>query len=369
MTEKLKCGIIGTGWIAGNYADSFSRLTDCRITAVADHTRAKAEAFCRRFGLTDTRIYESDSDMLAAEELDMVCVCTANGMHAPCSVAAMKKGVHVLCEKPMSVTLDEAREMVRVSEESGCLLSIAFQPRMDANMRKLKEIVQSGLLGQVYYVQTGGGRRRGIPTPFGTSFIEKKNAGLGALGDIGCYSLDMVLNALGYPKPLTVSGYTSRYFGTDPAYYQRENKPAGYAAKFDVDDFAAAFIRLEGGTVLDFRIAWAMNIDSPCDTVLLGTKAGLRVRAEACWSGGLSRPMTLYYEENGQQLERDIPLEDGDPNIFDAKVRAFCDCVRAKNAGRPFELESPGSQILVNQAILSAIEESARLGREIELAL
>ena len=62
------------------------------------------------------------------------------------------------------------------------------------------------MLGKVYYIQTGGGRRRGIPN---STFIEKKTAGIGALGDIGCYSLDVVLNAIGYPKPLTVSGYKS----------------------------------------------------------------------------------------------------------------------------------------------------------------
>ena len=70
-------------------------------------------------------------------------------------------------------------------------------------MQKIREIVQSGVLGKVYYIQTGGGRRRGIPN---STFIEKKTAGIGALGDIGCYSLDMVLNAIGYPRPLTVIG-------------------------------------------------------------------------------------------------------------------------------------------------------------------
>ena len=82
-------------------------------------------------------------------------------------------------------------------------------------MRMIKSICESGTLGEIYYIQTGGGRRRGIP---GRTFIEDKTAGIGALGDIGCYSLDMVLNAIGYPKPLTVSGYTSDFFGKNPKY-------------------------------------------------------------------------------------------------------------------------------------------------------
>lgn len=96
-------------------------------------------------------------------------------------------------------------------------------------MKMIKKIVESGELGDIYYIQTGGGRRRGIPTPYGTSFIESDKGAIGALGDIGCYSLDMVLNAIGYPKPLTVSGYKSAYFGKNPAYFEAEGKPAEYA--------------------------------------------------------------------------------------------------------------------------------------------
>ena len=132
----------------------------------------------------------------------------------------------------------------------------------------------TGALGEVYYIQTGGGRRRGIPTPYGTSFIEDKTAGIGAVGDIGCYSLDMVLNAIGYPKPLTVSGYKSSFFGTRPDYYPTHPE---YAGKFEVDDFAAGFIRLEGDIVLDFRIAWAMNMDTSGDLLMLGRDAGIRI--------------------------------------------------------------------------------------------
>ena len=131
--------------------------------------------------------------------------------------------------------------------------------------------MQSGELGEVYYIQTGGGRRRGIPVPFGTSFIEEQTAGIGAVGDIGCYSLDMVLNAVGYPKPLTVTGFRGAFFGNKPEYYRKHPE---YAQKFGVDDFAAAFVRLEGGIILDFRIAWAMNMDTPGDYADLWHQGG-----------------------------------------------------------------------------------------------
>ncbi|MEG1743526.1 MAG: Gfo/Idh/MocA family oxidoreductase, partial [Clostridia bacterium] len=254
---KLKVGIIGTGWIAECHMDAYKKMKDVEIVAGADLIPGKADEFFKRYGLENVRTYPDHKAMLDAEQLDAVSVCTYNKTHAECAIYALDKGVNVLLEKPMCVTLDEAVEICRAEKKSGKVLSIGFQPRFDANMKKIKEIVSSGELGQIYYIQTGGGRRRGIPTPFGTSFISKDTGGIGALGDIGCYSLDMVLNAVGYPKPLTVSGYKSDFFGKRPEYYPTHPE---YAEVFGVDDFAAAFVRLEGGIVLDFRIAWAMNL-------------------------------------------------------------------------------------------------------------
>ncbi|MBQ9121164.1 MAG: Gfo/Idh/MocA family oxidoreductase, partial [Clostridia bacterium] len=241
-----------------------------------------------------------------------------------------------------------------------------FQPRLDANMQMIKKIVDSGELGKIYYIQTGGGRRRGIPTPFGTTFIEDETAGLGALGDIGCYSLDMVLNAIGYPKPLTVSGYKSAFFGVDPNYvgYANCGHPE-YAEKFTVDDFAAAFVRLEGDIILDFRIAWAMNMDTPGDTIILGTKGGLRIPSTECWNGSVGGPMKIYHEVCGQQTVTEIPIINmGGPGLFERKIRTFLDAV--KN-GTPAPV--PSSQILYNQAIIDGIAKSAALGREIEIEI
>ena len=170
--------------------------------------------------------------------------------------------------------LDEAIEVMRAEKRSGKILTIGFQPRMSENMQMIKKIVQSGELGKVYYIQAGGGRRRGIPTPFGTSFIEKETGGIGAVGDIGTYSLDMLLGAVGYPKPLTVSGYTSSFFGKDPGYYDGHPE---YAEKFGVDDFAAAFVRLEGDIILDFRLNYVKRHLKDLRTELLSTKDSSRM--------------------------------------------------------------------------------------------
>ena len=362
--RKLRIGIIGCGWIAGAHLDSYKRMPDVEIVAGCDLIPGKAAKFFKDGGVEGVKTdYASHKEMLDDEslQLDAVSVCTYNRQHAIPTIYALNKGINVMLEKPFTVTLDEAVEVMKAEKESGKVLSIGFQPRLDANMQMIKKIVESGELGKVYYIQTGGGRRRGIPTPFGTTFIEDKTAGLGALADIGCYSLDMVLNAVGYPKPLTVTGYKSDFFGKDPTTYPGHPE---YADLFGVDDFAAAFIRLEGGIILDFRIAWAMNINTPGDTIILGTKAGLRIPSTDCWNGSVGGPMKIYKTIGGVDMDYEVPIIRDEGSLFDKKIRSFLDAVKY---GKPAPV--PTSQIIYNQAILDGIARSAKLGKEVKIQI
>ena len=364
-TRKMRVGIIGCGWIAGSHIKAYLNQPDVEIVAGADLVPGKAEAFFKKYGVEGVKTdYASHKEMIDDESLhlDAVSICTYNRQHAAPAIYALDHGINVLLEKPFTVTLDEAVEVMKAEKRSGKVLSIGFQPRLDANMQMIKKIVQSGELGKIYYIQTGGGRRRGIPTPYGTSFIADETAGIGALGDIGCYSLDMVLNAIGYPKPLTVTGYKSAFFGKDPNYSgYRADKRAEYAKTFQVDDFAAAFIRLEGDIILDFRIAWAMNMDTPGDTIILGTKGGLRIPSTECWNGTVGGPMKIYHEVCGEQVETEIPVITMKKGLFDLKIRTFLDA--CKN-GTPAPV--PTSQIIYNQAIIDGIARSAECGHEVE---
>ncbi len=359
--KKVKVGIIGTGWIAEAHVANYLKCPDVEIVAAADLVPGKAEKFCKENGIEGVRLYPDHKSMIDAEELDAVSVCTYNRTHAECTIYALEHGVNVLLEKPMCVTLEEAVEICRAEKKSGKILSIGFQPRFDENMKMVKKIVESGELGDVYYIQTGGGRRRGIPTPYGTSFIEDKTAGIGALADIGCYSLDMVLNAVGYPKPLTVSGYTSAFFGKDPVTFPGHPE---YAELFGVDDFAAAFVRLEGGIILDFRISWAMNLDTPGDTIILGTKAGLRIPSTECWNGSIGGPLKIYRTIAGSDVETVVPERKNSQDNFYSKIRLFVDAVKEGGTA-----PVPSSQIIYNQAIIDGIAKSAELGREIEIEI
>ena len=148
---------------------------------------------------------------------------------------------------------------------------------------------------------------------------------------------------------------------TRPDYYP--NHPE-YAEKFGVDDFAAAFVRLEGDIILDFRISWAMNMDTSGDTLILGTEGGLRIPSTECWNGSTGGPMKIYHQVANSQVETVIPEIQNNVSNFDMKIRTFLDA--CKN-GTPAPV--PASQILYNQAILDGIVKSSELNREIEIEI
>lgn len=360
--RKLRIGIIGTGGIAGSHIASYKKQPDVEVVAGADLIPGKAEKFFKD-NEVEAKAFTDYKEMIDTMNLDAVSVCTYNRTHAECTIYALEHGLPVLLEKPMTVTLEEAVAIREAEKKSGKIVSVGFQPRFDANMQMIKKIVQSGELGRIYYVQTGGGRRHGIPVSWSETFIENDKAGLGALGDIGCYSIDLVMNALGNPKPLTVTGTATDYFGTTPEAYSQVGKPE-CAKKFSVDDFASAYIRLEGGIILDFRIAWYMHLDTPGDTIIMGTKGSLRIPSTDCWNGSFWKPMTIYHDVAGEPVETSIPLLPATKDLFDRKIRSFLNAVITGG-----EAPVPTSQIIYNQAILDGIQRSSDCGHEVEIEI
>lgn len=358
MTKRLAIGIIGTGGIARFHAEAYLKLDYVDVVAVADVVPGRARQFADSLGLIGAQAFDSHEEMLKLP-LDGVSICTPNVSHHRTSVDALRAGKNVLLEKPMSVTLQQAVEMVEASQASDKMLTIGFQPRYDPNMKKLQEIVQSGRLGNVYYVETGGGRRRGMP---GGTFIRKDLAGAGAMADIGCYSLDLALNTLGHPRPLTVSAFTSNHFGTNKLYHPE-------ADKFEVEDFGIALVRFENDLVLQFKISWAMHMDTLGPTIFLGSDAGLKITSAGTgpWSGvwdGSIGSMTLFHDDFGGHTETRVPLIEHSVNLFQAKVHDFAEAVRD---GRSAPI--PGQQILIQQAIIDGVLRSADQRREVSVEL
>lgn len=356
MAKKLRIGIIGTGGIAHAHMMGYTKFDDVEIVAGADIVPGKARAFLDQYKLDKAEAFESADEMLKNVQMDGVTVCTYNTTHAECVIKAFEAGLHVQCEKPMSFTLQEAAEMVRASKKANKILTIGFQPRYDTARQYVDDFIASGTIGKVYYVQSGGGRRHGIP---GSTFVDKSKAGYGCLGDIGCYSIDECLHAISYPKPLTVSAMATNYFGKNPKYW-------GGWETFDVDDFSTAFVRMEGDTTFIFKQAWDMHADSLGDTLWLGTEGGVKICNDFNGNGKRSRIM-YFCDINGKPVDSYLlPNNHGQgwEDCFVKKVRGFCDAV-INNLPAPI----PGEEILYNQAICDGIYRSSILRKEVDIEI
>jgi predicted dehydrogenase len=359
--EKLRIGIIGTGGIAHAHMRPYVSFEDVEIAGACDIVPGKAREFLDQYGLKNAPAFEKAADLVKSVKLDGVSVCTYNTTHAECTITALEAGIHELCEKPMSLTLQEAADMVRASRKSKKILTIGFQPRYDYMRCRIDEIIRGGSLGRVYYIQSGGGRRRGIPA--GT-FVDAAKAGYGCLGDIGCYSIDECLHAVGYPRPLTVSAVATDYFGKNPKYWPE-------ASTFNVDDFSVALIRMEGDITFVFKQSWAMHADSLGDTLWLGTEGAIKLVNGFNEHNKPSRYM-YYTDVNGMQIDSVIepsigfnaygpkPVKDS----FEAKIRGFVDAVKT-NGPPPI----PGEEILYNQAVCDGIYRSSKLKKEVEIVI
>ncbi|MDR0555307.1 MAG: Gfo/Idh/MocA family oxidoreductase [Treponema sp.] len=361
MAKKIRIGVIGTGGIAHAHLNPYLSFEDVEVAGACDIVPGKAREFLDQYNLKNAPAFDNCRDLLKNVELDGVSVCTYNTTHAECSIAALEAGVHVLCEKPMSFTLQEAADMVKASRKAKKMLTIGFQPRYDYMRRKIDGIIESGALGKVYYIQSGGGRRRGIPE--GT-FVDAAKAGYGCLGDIGCYSIDECLHAVHYPKPLTVSAIATDYFGKNPKYWP-------HADSFNVDDFSVALVRMEGDCTFVFKQSWAMHADSLGDTLWLGTEGAIKVVQGFNEHHTPSRYM-YYTDVNGMHI--DSVIEPSYPfnayagmvvkDVFAAKIRGFVDAIKS---GGPAPI--PGEEIIYNQAICDGIYRSSKLKKEVEIVM
>ncbi|BCK01481.1 Gfo/Idh/MocA family protein [Anaerocolumna chitinilytica] len=355
MYNLVKVGIIGMGGIAESYIRNLIQMENVEIVSAADICFQKAKNLVNKYNLNYVKLYEDYKKMIDEVKIDLVCICTYNTQHAECAIYALNKKLNVLLEKPMCVTTNEAIDIIKAEKKSGKLFAVGMQPRFDENMKMIKKVIESGELGKVYYIQTGGGCRRDIPN--GT-FIDKKTAGIGVTGDLGCYPLDMVLHAINYPKPLTVSGFKSSYFGTNKIYNNLND-----ALRFNVEDFSAAFIRLEGDIVIDFRISWAMHMDSMGDTIILGTKGGLRIPSTKCWNGSISGPLKIYKDKEGQQIEVEVPMCVKDNvRLSYKKIKAVVEAIRNSDSS-----PIPSYEMLYNQVIIDNIIKSAEQGSEVKI--
>jgi predicted dehydrogenase len=344
MAEQVRVGIIGGGWPGEQHIKGYAGASGCKVVAIADLIPARREKLLG--WAPNARQYATAEELLADKDVEAVSVCLPNYLHAPVTMAALKAGKHVLCEKPPAMSAAEAKKMEAAANKAGKVLTFGVQRRFGGAEQAAKQAIDKGYAGEVYHARASWMRTRGIPIGTGW-FIEKSKAGGGALIDIGVHLLDLAWYLLGQPKPISAYGVThSRFAHT-----------LGNGKLIDVDDAAFAMIKFEGGKSLELAASWAIN-QAPTQQgticLLYGEKAAIEVYTP---EGAM-----LYRNFDPQGDAKAHPLKPPKVVYHPALTRHFRDCV----LGRCKPLIGPHEGVQIMQ-MLDAIYKSGETGRSVEI--
>lgn len=318
------------------------------VVAVVDLDQTLVEQRAREYNVT--RSYQDHREMLAKEELDIVSIAVPNYLHRSITLDAFQAGCHVLCEKPMAMNTVEAKQMLEASRKAGKRLMINFSFRFRSQSMALRQQVDEGLLGKIYYARTTWLRRRGMPR-FGGWFGQKEFSGGGPLIDLGVHRLDLALWLMDYPRPAYVVGNCVNVIASELA--QQEGKV------FDVEDFASGYIQFENGSTLCLEASWASHIKERelMETRLFGTKGGTY---HYNLKEGYDFEVETYIEKNGFHYNmklHELPTED----VYNAMYH-FAEAILKDQAHI-----ATGEEGLIVMEILDALYESFETGKPVQI--
>jgi len=344
--ETVRVVIVGTGGIGKCHLRQWNELPDVQVVGAFDTNTDAAQRAAKQFNVP--RVYKSLDEIVALSEVDAVDVCTPNMFHKEGVLAALQAGKHCLCEKPLAVHPDDIREMIAARDKSGKILATIQHMRFEDRTRALKRTIDAGRLGDVYYSRAWWLRRRMAPNTPG--FIRKEQAGYGPGMDLGVHVLDLAMHLLDHPQPHSVTGIAPCMLGRRPDVANQWGswKPED----FQVEDFAAAFIRFKNGSALSLEVSWLLNMIEPerYSVWLHGTEGG------ACWPD-----LNIAHVQDDLLVDSRITSDlksDGHKN----EMAAFLDAIRN---GGPSPV--PTEQSLTVARILAALYESAESGHEVLL--
>lgn len=338
---KLRVGVVGLG-IGRGHLESYRGNPLCEVIAIADLDEARLQE--HGDGL---QTYTDPQEMFDKANLDAVSIAVPNKFHCPLTLAALDADLHVLCEKPMAMTVAEAEEMQAKADQVGKNLMINFSYRFSPMSYALKQQIDAGVVGDIYFGRTVWHRRRGMPG-FGGWFGNKALSGGGPLIDLGVHRIDLALWLMGHPTPVAVSG---------SAYNVIAKREAERLQKhYSVEDLAAGIIKFDNGASLIVEASWALNINERehMITSLYGEKGGL---VQKNVGGGYNFHAELYTEEGGNLYTKvlDTPLETP-PRPYEE----FINCIVEER--QPTASGHDGIKV---QKILNGLYQSAEEGREI----
>ncbi len=352
--EKIKAGIIGTGGISKFHMGGYKALSNfVDVVAVCDIDEEKVKNYAKAYNVP--RYYTDYNEMMAKEQLDCVSVTTWNSAHKGATIAALKGGANVICEKPMAMNAAEAKEMLDTAKETGKLLQIGFVRRFEHGCATLKEYADCGAFGDIYYAKVAYLRKDGCP---GGWFGDKEFSGGGPLIDLGVHVIDFARYIAGCPKPVSAYGVKYNNLGPKRAQGGAESwsvdQNGGHP--FNVEDFTTAMIKFDNGFTLSLETSFNLNIKQDKNSIeIFGTKAG----------ASLAPGFEFYTQQDGRYVNLKPPFPGDDfAQMFRDEIKGFVEaCVGLAPCKAPAE----DGYILMK--IIDAIYKSAEIGDSVDISL
>ncbi|HET7783654.1 MULTISPECIES: Gfo/Idh/MocA family protein [Micrococcaceae] len=358
--EALRVGVVGIGWAGQQHLKAYHALDGVSIVSLAGMEQELRDSLQAEYAIPNA--FADWKDMLDHGGLDAVSVAVPTFLHAPITIAALERGIHVLSEKPIARNAVEGQAMVDAARKAGRVLDVAFNHRRRGDIQALKGVIDAGGLGRPYYAKASWLRRSGIPT-LGSWFTNPELAGGGPLADIGVHALDYALHLLGEPKVVAVSAATHSELGP-----QGRGGGSAYSAlasshAFDVEDFASAFLRLEGGGTLVIEASWATyrETDDLLDFTIYGTDGGAELKVQGAPFPPVGQ-LRVFTDKDGESADYVPPVLPG--RAHDAVVEDFVTAVRG---GEAVWGGHDGSLALYRAQIIDACYQSALEQREVRL--
>ena len=359
MSEKvLRLGVIGCGGIAnGKHMPAEKRNPRAKMVAFCDIIPERAEKAKKDFGDENSAVYTDYKELLKDPTIDAVLVLTHNAEHCHITVDALNAGKHVLCEKPMATSYEEAQKMIEAAKKNNKVLTIGYQNRWRPDSMYMKQMAKDGEFGDIYYAEAIAIRRRAVPT-WGV-FIDEEKQGGGPLIDIGTHALDLTLHMMNNYEPAYCVGKTFHKLN--------KNTQTGNAwGDWDVDRFTAedaafGFIVMKNGAVIYLKSSWALNMANPAEaiTTVCGDKAG----------ADMLDGLRINGVKNGRQYIMKPDFNAGSVAFFSGAGGSEPSDLEAANFSAAIldgeELNVKPEQAAVVTRILEAIYESEKTGKPV----
>ena len=333
-------GIIGCGKIAQvRHIPEYAANPNVEVYGFYDINQERTAALAKQYG---GKAFASYEELLADKTIEAVSVCTANHAHAEVTIAALKAGKHVLCEKPMAVTLEECEAMVAAAKESGKYLMIGQNQRLARAHAKAKELIAQGAIGKVLTFRTifghGGPETWSIDPGSNVWFFDKTKAAMGAMADLGIHKTDMIQYVLGSKIVKTQAVLTTL------------DKRDATGGLIGVDDNAICIYQMDDGVIGTMTASWTYYAAEDNTTVIYGTKGELRLYDDPKYS-------VQQINADGTRIDYQIDqIQTNDNQTASGVIDLFVECLVQKKAP-----EISGENVLhAMKAVFASIESSAK---------